>query len=389
MQKETIYHLTQELNDTKELLQTLSYLSDMPRSKPQLLIDVSGIKRYDSKTGIPRVVKNQIKNLKTIAKEDFDVKTIYLSEDPTHPLHFYEDTNEPIALAPSDIIYNPDLDPQSIDAASIHAIYTCYKNIGVKIVTLIHDILPITHPHFFVANQDTIHTLWLQNILAVSDLLITTSEATLEALKAYTPTLPKTAVVPLGVEPSTPTATNIPNPTKLDFLIVGTLEPRKGHAQLLDAFEHLWADGFEATLTIVGKKGWHVEELVKRIQNHPQAQKQLLYKEFVNDEELQLLYQSASALLVPSYAEGFGLPIIEAARYNLPLILRDIPVFKEVAKEHAFYFKNTTQPQLLAKTIYQWSQFYKKNTHPQSKNIPIMAWNENAKLLKNLLFTEL
>jgi glycosyltransferase involved in cell wall biosynthesis len=126
--------------------------------------------------------------------------------------------------------------------------------------------------------------------------------------------------------------------SKAIFLMVGTLEPRKGHAQVLGAFEKLWQDGADLNLIIVGKKGWLVDVLEDRLRKHKELGKRLFWLEGASDEFLTKIYATSTCLIAASYGEGFGLPLIEAAKHKLPIICRDIPVFREVASEHAFYF---------------------------------------------------
>ena len=120
--------------------------------------------------------------------------------------------------------------------------------------------------------------------------------------------------------------------------MVGTVEPRKGHAQTLAAFERLWADGVDVGLAIVGGEGWHTESLMGRLRTHSERGRRLIWLARASDEMLLRLYDSAVALIAASEGEGFGLPLVEAAQHGLPIIARDLPVFMEVAGEHAFYF---------------------------------------------------
>jgi glycosyltransferase involved in cell wall biosynthesis len=369
---------------TQQTLQTLSYADPYPRQKPQLLIDISGIIRYDSRTGIPRVVKSQLHALTRLDQDICSVEPIYLDTyDNTPPLHFYASTRRPLSLKKGDILYTPDLDPQSVKEATCHRLYRCYKNLGVSLVTLIHDILPITHPEFFVKGQDAIHKEWLSSVLAFSDMLITTSDATKDALSAYAPHHPPIYTVAPGVSLPPVHAPSIPSvqTEHPSFLVVSTLEPRKAHAQLLDAFEILWAKGYPFPLTFVGKQGWHVESLIERIRTHPQNGKLLCYKAFVADEELNALYTNADALIVASYAEGFGLPLIEAAHRGLSLVVRDIPVFREVASTHAYYFPDTRAARPLADAILAWSRLYANDAHPKTARMPYNDQTQNARLL--------
>ncbi|MFU0418289.1 glycosyltransferase, partial [Acinetobacter baumannii] len=106
----------------------------------------------------------------------------------------------------------------------------------------------------------------------------------------------------------------------------------------MDAFELLWEMGSEVTLVIAGREGWCVEALSQRLRCHLEAGKRLVWLADVSDAQLAALYANLGGLIMPSEAEGFGLPLVEAARYGMPLLVRDLPVFREVVGEHASYF---------------------------------------------------
>jgi glycosyltransferase involved in cell wall biosynthesis len=98
---------------------------------------------------------------------------------------------------------------------------------------------------------------------------------------------------------------------------------------------------------------------------------------------LESLYREATCLIAASYTEGFGLPLIEAAQYRLPIIARNIPVFHEVAGEHAYYF-DSKDPVDLANVIRNWIELYENDEHPVSDNMPWLTWRESAQQLLNL-----
>jgi glycosyltransferase involved in cell wall biosynthesis len=163
-----------------------------------------------------------------------------------------------------------------------------------------------------------------------------------------------------------------------NFLMVGTIEPRKGHVQVLDAFENLWSRGVNVNLILVGKQGWMVEDLIERLRQHPELNKKIYWLEGINDAELDAVYAGSTCLIAASYGEGFGLPLIEAAQHKLPMIARDIPVFREVAGEHAFYF-NALVPEKLAQSVEQWLDLNTKKQHPRSDAMPWHTWKQSAK----------
>ncbi len=161
------------------------------------------------------------------------------------------------------------------------------------------------------------------------------------------------------------------------FLTVGTIEPRKGHAQVLAAFERLWDSGHDLRLVIVGKPGWKVEELIEKLRRHPKLGSLLFWFEDVSDAGLEQLYRACSCLIAASEGEGFGLPLIEAAQHGLPILARDIPVFREVAGEHASFFNGRT-PEALVEAVSEWLKLRAQNRHPRSEGMPCLTWAQSA-----------
>ena len=168
------------------------------------------------------------------------------------------------------------------------------------------------------------------------------------------------------------------------LLMVGTLEPRKGHAQALNAFETLWADGHALNLVIVGKSGWLVDDLIERIRSHPENGDQLLWLSNASDECLEDLYGRATCLLAASEAEGFGLPLIESARRGLPILARDLPVFREVAGSAAHYFTDNSD-EGLSDSIGRWLVLYEAGKAPTPDALAWLTWQQSASQLTAIL----
>ncbi len=176
---------------------------------------------------------------------------------------------------------------------------------------------------------------------------------------------------------------------RISFLMVGTIEPRKGYAQTLSAFELLWSQGIDINLIIVGKQGWMVETIIEEISHHPELNKHLFWLEGISDEYLEEIYAASTCLINASEGEGFGLPLIEAAQHRLPIIARDIPVFREVAGKDAFYF-NGLEPKDIANSVQAWLTLYKKGEHPTSDHMSWFTWKQSAEqLLERIGVTEL
>lgn len=129
------------------------------------------------------------------------------------------------------------------------------------------------------------------------------------------------------------------------YLAVGTIEPRKNHEYLLDAFELAWGAGSEARLCIIGRIDWKREALLKRICEHAEFGRRLFMFNEISDSGLQYAYGHAKALVFSSHDEGFGLPLVEAMQRGLPVMGSDIPVFHEIGGDYMAYFA-LQQPQL-------------------------------------------
>jgi glycosyltransferase involved in cell wall biosynthesis len=121
-------------------------------------------------------------------------------------------------------------------------------------------------------------------------------------------------------------------------MMVGSIEPRKNHRFVLDAFDRFWQRGGEGSLLIIGRYGWKTDDVIERIAKHRQLGHQLHILRDASDSELDYAYRNASALVIASEIEGFGLPVVEAFQRGLPVLCSDIPVFREIADGRATFF---------------------------------------------------
>ncbi|EOX9051676.1 glycosyltransferase family 4 protein, partial [Pseudomonas aeruginosa] len=154
------------------------------------------------------------------------------------------------------------------------------------------------------------------------------------------------------------------------FLMVSTIEPRKNHGYLLDAFERAWAQGSQARLCIAGRIGWKCEALVERVRQHPELNKRLFMFNDLSDKSLEYAYSHAASLVFPSYVEGFGLPLVEAMQRGLPAMGSDIPVFREIGGEFMAYF-DLADPQTLANLV---TRFEATGEFPAERPVGEWRW---------------
>jgi glycosyltransferase involved in cell wall biosynthesis len=381
-----------------------------PRNgKRQLLVDISELVQRDVHTGIQRVVRNVLKKWVHNPPEGYRVEPVYAlvnqsyryaREFTTQFLGIPSDTltDEPIDVAPGDVFFVLDLQPQVQTAHA--AFYQYLRQQGVTVMFMVYDLLCIQLSEHFVSGAAEGFSVWLQ-VVGESDGAVCISKATADALTEWMQGKTWHRMRPFNIQwnhigadldkpadgrglPSD--AEQVLNKLRRcpSFLMVGTLEPRKGHAQTLDAFEELWASGNSVNLIIVGKQGWLVENLIERLHSHPEKDKHLFWLEGISDEFLEQIYTACTCLIAASYGEGFGLPLIEAAQHKLPIIARDIPVFREVAKEHASYFASRDSHGL-AQSIKAWLCLYEKREHPVSDKMPWLTWGESAEMLQRIL----
>lgn len=134
------------------------------------------------------------------------------------------------------------------------------------------------------------------------------------------------------------------------YLMVGTIEPRKNHAMVLEAFEELWRAGGQQSLLIIGKTGWGMDAFVARCQAHSLLGKRLFLVSDASDAALVEAMSRADAAIMASWLEGFGLPVVEALSSGLPVLASDIPVFREIADGAAQFF-TCNDPNALAAAI--------------------------------------
>ena len=162
-------------------------------------------------------------------------------------------------------------------------------------------------------------------------------------------------------------------------LMVGTIEPRKAHIDVLKAFKKAWKKGSTEKLLIVGKIGWKIEKTLNLIEKSKELNKKLFFLEFVSDADLEYLYKNSKSLIIASKGEGLGLPIVEANSHNLPIICRDIDVFRELAQNNAYYFKDVDG---LEEII--------SNESIQEKDLDLskITWKNSADEIERIIFNE-
>lgn len=339
------------------------------RAPRQYLVDVSELVNQDAKSGIQRVVHGVLKTLLgpaiSAVPSDFRVEPVYTPGDGRYyyARHFMGGlldvasgcADEPVDVRYGDIFLGLDLAP--VAAVRAEQALKLMRMAGAKVFFVVYDVLPMQRPDCFPPEAEGIFRSWTEMVARMADGVACISRQVChdfaeaaDALSVGRPTALPLWYFPLGLSLAKNDGhtgelraeiEEVRKSPRRMVLMVGTLEPRKGHAQALDAMEHLWATGHDVMLVIVGKQGWMVEALVTRLNEHSQRGERLYWLTGVSDEELDALYAKADAVLCASEAEGYGLPLIEAASRDVALIARDIPVFRDVAGRRAVFFSGT------------------------------------------------
>ncbi|MBO9579612.1 MAG: glycosyltransferase family 4 protein [Sphingobium sp.] len=204
-----------------------------------------------------------------------------------------------------------------------------------RFVCMVHDLIPITHPEYARPTGSDLHERRMRSVETFADGILANSQATLDVFlqrpEAHSSGRPA-RVARLGVDPTwlRPTPSRAPN--RSYFVCLSTIEPRKNHLLLL----HIWRSMIEAlgaeqvpTLYLVGRRGWENENVVDMLDRCQTLRGCVRELPRLPDSQLRDLLAGARALLMPSFAEGFGMPISEALAARVPVIASDIPAHRE------------------------------------------------------------
>lgn len=376
----------------------------------QLLIDISELVQRDAKSGIQRAVRSILHQWLLNPPEGYRVEPVYARADRLGyryarqftqgflqcPDKFLDD--DPVAFYAGDVFLGLDLQLEIVPAQ--REVYQNMRQQGVIVHFVVYDLLLLQLPNYFPEGGSRFLLNWLE-VITATDGAVCISKAVAHDLATWMQTHKLVGAQKFSltwfhlgadIEHSVPTTGLLREASmvletlhsKPTFLMVGTIEPRKGYGQALAAFELLWAQGANVNLAIVGKQGWMVEALIEKLRSHPEHGKRLFWLEGISDEYLKEIYAASDCLIAASEGEGFGLPLIEAAQYKLPIIARDLDVFREVAGGHAYYFRGLDADDLKV-SIQDWLRLYQEGQHPVSDFMPWLTWKESAEQLERVL----
>jgi glycosyltransferase involved in cell wall biosynthesis len=208
---------------------------------------------------------------------------------------------------------------------------------AARFVCLIHDLIPIEFPEYAKPGQAEHHLRRIETAAQFADALIVNSVVTARALQPHLDRAgraPPVLVAPFGADLPAPPTLGAPPLDPPYFVYVSTIEARKNHLLLLNLWRQLAGElGVRAPkLVLVGQRGWETENVVDMLERCPALRGLVIEHNQMPDAEMVQLVKGACALLLPSFAEGFGFPLIEALELGVPALCSDIPALRETGE---------------------------------------------------------
>lgn len=346
-----------------------------PKGRRTVFIDMAVISNHDAGTGIQRVVREIALATLEAKPPEWDIRFVSASRKlPYHRIAWPDATPRPTSMPapmpvpiqakPGDVFVGLDY---SLDAVRRHRRQLArFRKNGGALWFLVHDLLPLDRPDWFSRNTVIRYKAWLGIMASLADGFLCNSEQTEIDLRRALARVHglssgyRTQVLPMGhIIPAREAGADVP--AELPFhvstpfaLMVGTLEPRKGHKDIIAAFDELWRRGETCRLVLVGRLGWQVDALRDLILTHPRYGTALLWFTDIADAQLFRIYEACNGVIVGSYGEGFGLPIVEALGHGRPVLARDLPVFRPHMGKGVHFFPADAEVRPLAANIAQW-----------------------------------
>jgi glycosyltransferase involved in cell wall biosynthesis len=374
----------------------------------RILVDISEIIRLNAKTGVQRVTRNFCTGLADLARKtgDFCVEPFRWTGDGIRYARDYarrelridcigeDDFLQP---QPGDLVFM--LDSSWWSPERFDELHERVWETGGEVVWMVYDLIPIRYPETCEPAMPPTFEAWLTHAVSTADGFLCISEATRQDLESFIDRVsvqparrPWSRSVCLGCDLDAGQISD-PSPAvretlaavgkRLMFVALGTVEPRKDYPTIIRAFEQLWADGIDAALVLIGSQGWNVERIVERIRSHPEQGSRLFWLQGVSDGDIHTLLKQATGLVQASLSEGFGLPVVEAGRVGVPLVLSDIAVFHEVAGSDAHYFPAGDEKALAAIL----KEHSRTGQWKSPRSLKVFTWEQASMLLTTLLLS--
>lgn len=362
-----------------------------------IYIDITQLEAGRANTGIQRVVK------------EFLQRALYSNENITYNILIYNNSQEKLeqlcndevklfledisnykfqkkelldieTLKPKDTTIFFDIDSAWNAPYKREILYPLLKQNGFLIFNFIHDLIPVLMPQIVHDITTVNYNIFIQEVYKYSDMVLFNSTSSHDDFLKYKDTSKVSryiATCVVGLGSNFKSSDFVPENKKIIdilkskyILFVGTLEPRKNQAEVLDAFDELYKKYDDLHLVFIGKKGWKIDHLIQRINNHPKKNITLHWLDNIDDDTLSHFYQNAFLVTYLSKYEGYGLPIAESLSYNNITITSKNSSMYEVGRDAADYIEYNSKAELVDiislyytnKTLYDTKKEYIKNS---------------------------
>lgn len=357
------------------------------------LLEISKGLTHKNSQGISYNVKNNIKKIINIIKKKEKIRKTIQKYYILIILYNYIkkklgniESNKIINLKEGDVLL-------ALDATWTEEFINLLKKLNVRItfIPILYDLIPYKFPEFFERNTLESYLMWWKYAFKRADGILCISETIIDELnneifnKRIDSDVDPKNIKKLGMGPLFKSEINFKQDNFVNFLMVGTIEPRKNHILALETFNKFWIEGLNVRLIIIGRKGWKINDTIEFINKSKYLNKNLFWLENCNDSELIRYYYESDFLLQCSHAEGFGLPLLEASDCNLKIICSDIPVFNEILGRNAIYFEsnNISSLEKVIRNEYAKKVIEKKGT--KGNTIYCESWTNSAiNLINNI-----
>ena len=382
-----------------------------------IYLDISSLLNFPFMTGIQRVL-TEVTNRLISKQNEMGYKVVLLRHNRDYNfslcdndiflMYYSMSKGRKESTITSEAITIDELEPSSIwlDLDAVwnsliprNLLYPRLAKRNIKIAVYVYDVIALTNPEYTSAENHIRFPAYMGAVFDYADYVFTEAEFTKEEIKRLAKTIGCERPIQYCVAaPGANFNGSNYDVTKVDrkaleiadrgniLLTVSTIEIRKNHTVLLDAFDKgLFEMGYQ--MVFVGKAGWKVDKVLDRIKKHPKYDRGLFHLQGVNDDTLNYLYRHASFVLFPSYIEGYGMATVEALQYGIPTILSDIPIMHEVGGNLCDYFSPNDPNRLvnIVKKYKESEELYNKKCELLKKYNP-PTWDKCcSKILEKLL----
>jgi glycosyltransferase involved in cell wall biosynthesis len=245
------------------------------------------------------------------------------------------------ALRPRPVSRCADGQPRVLVQASPHhltrpdLIASIRRREQARFICLVHDLIPLEYPEYARPDGAAQHRRRIETIVGQADGIVANSHATLNSLRPWLEragTAPILAVAHLGTHDHIAPPEPPPAATRPYFVSIGTIEPRKNHLLLLNLWRHMAEEAGASAiprLVLIGRRGWENEQIVDMLERCPALVGCVEEHSGLSDRDTRNILAGARALLMPSFAEGYGMPVTEALDLGVPVLCSDLPALRE------------------------------------------------------------